>query len=359
MTTVEDGIIKPVKALQELSVIKADKLNAMHLEPPKFVVDKLFPQGLGIIVGATKSRKSWLALDLCLSVATGTPFLGFRTNQADALYLALEDGYARLQDRMRKVLNGRSVPPGLGLVTHAGTLEHGLIEQLTKYVEENSKTKLIIIDTFQWIRDGGKRGESAYATDYRDCTKLKTFADKYEICVLLVHHMRKMRDASDIFSNISGTTGIAGAVDAMYALSKDSREDVNTKFCVTGRDVEMQEYVIQFSDKTFRWGMLGDSGDVERMREVERYNNSPIILTIKKLLEQSRQGWSGTATEIINASRMFKTPIYDDSRKVGRSIAGYQEMLYQQDNILYEPVKNGSGAKKHKFQYGYNPFLNE
>ena len=51
MTTVEDGIIKPVKALQELSVIKADELDAMHLEPPKFVVDKLFPQGLGIIVG--------------------------------------------------------------------------------------------------------------------------------------------------------------------------------------------------------------------------------------------------------------------------------------------------------------------
>lgn len=207
MTTVENGVIKPVEAIQEFSVIKANELDAMYLEPPKFVVDKLFPQGLGIIVGATKSGKSWLVLDLCLSVSTGTPFLGFKTNQADALYLALEDGYTRLQDRMRKVLNGRSAPSGLGLITHAGTLEHGLIEQLTKYVEENPKTKLIIIDTFQWIRDGGKRGESAYATDYKDCIKLKAFADKYKICILLVHHMRKMRDASDIFSKYKRNNG--------------------------------------------------------------------------------------------------------------------------------------------------------
>lgn len=352
MSTVEDGIIKPVEALQELSVIKADKLDAMYLEPPKFVVDKLFPQGLNIIVGATKSRKSWLALDLCLSVATGTPFLGFKTNKADALYLALEDGYARLQDRMRKVLNGRSAPPGLGLITRAGTLEHGLIEQLAKYTEENPKTALIIIDTFQWIRDGGKRGESAYATDYRDCTKLKTFADKYKICVLLVHHMRKMRDASDVFSNISGTTGIAGAVDAMYALSKDSREDVSAKFCVTGRDVEMQEYMIQFNNDTFRWGMLGESGNIKEIQRVEEYNNSPIIQTIKKLLDQSREGWAGKVTEIINASKIFNTPIYDDSRIVGKKIISYQKMLCEQDNIIYEPVSNGSGAKKHKFHYG-------
>ena len=31
-------------------------------------------------------------------------------------------------------------------------------------------------------------------------------------------------------------------------------------------------------------------------------------------------------------------------------------MLYQQDNILYEPIKNGTGSKKHRFYYGYCPF---
>ena len=160
-------------------------------------------------------------------------------------------------------------------------------------------------------------------------------------------------------ANISGTTGIAGAVDAMYALSKDSRKDVGAKFCMTGRDVEMQEYMIQFNNNTFRWGMLGESENIKEMQKVEEYNNNPIILTIKKLLDQNCEGWAGKATEIINASKLFNTPIYDDSRIVGKKIASYQKMLYEQDNIIYEPANNGSGAKKHKFQYGYNPFLDE
>lgn len=339
-----------------MSYVKADALDAMQIEKPFFVVEKILPVGLGILVSPPKYGKSWLSLDLCISVATGTKFLGFQTNKSDVLYLALEDSNARLQDRMRKVLNGRRAPAGLGYAIKAGTLQHGLIEQFEKYIQENPNVKLIVIDTFQMVRGEAKKGQSAYAADYSDCSQLKKFADEKKICLLIVHHMRKMRDISDTFANISGTAGISGAVDTMMTMHKENRDDENTKLSITGRDVEMQDYQIQFGKETCRWQMLGASSEVEELQAIREYDNSPIVVTIKKLLEQNQTGWTGSATEIVNSSKLFKTPISESAQKVGQAIGRYQDLLYQQDNILYEPIKNGTGSKKHHFYYGYCPF---
>lgn len=353
MTTVENGVIKPVEPAKGLSVIKADELNAMELEKPFFLVENILPVGLCMIVSPPKYGKSWLSLDLCISVSTGTKFLGFKTNKAGCLYLALEDSNNRLQERMRKVLNGREAPPELGLSIHANALQHGLIEQLSKYVEENPETKLIVIDTFQKVRGESKRSESAYSADYRDCGQIKAFADAKKICVVLVHHMRKMRDISDTFANISGTAGITGAADTLITMSRDKRDDVSTKLSIVGRDVEPQDFQIQFNKDICRWHMLGTNDEVEEKKAIEEYNNNPLVLTIKKIMSQNRDGWTGTATEIINSSHVFKTPVYESNRKIGKSIEKCSEMLLERDNIIYCTVPNGSGANKHRFYYGY------
>ena len=46
---------------------------------------------------------------------------------------------------------------------------------------------LIVIDTLQKVRKGDRNG-SMYANDYKDIGALKELADKYGICILLVHH---------------------------------------------------------------------------------------------------------------------------------------------------------------------------
>ena len=51
-----------------------------------------------------------------------------------------------------------------------------------------------------------------YANDYKDIGALKELADKYGICILLVHHLRK-QSSSDPYEQISGSTGIMGVAD--------------------------------------------------------------------------------------------------------------------------------------------------
>lgn len=77
---------------QDLNLYTMQTLFEQPLEPIDFLVDGLFAQGLYILGGSPKVGKSWLALQLCLAVCTGTPFLGRPTRQGEVLYLALEDG---------------------------------------------------------------------------------------------------------------------------------------------------------------------------------------------------------------------------------------------------------------------------
>ena len=61
---------------QDLNLYTMQTLFEQPLEPIDFLVDGLFAQGLYILGGSPKVGKSWLALQLCLAVCTGTPFLG-------------------------------------------------------------------------------------------------------------------------------------------------------------------------------------------------------------------------------------------------------------------------------------------
>lgn len=69
-------------------------------KPIEFVVDGLIAQGLYILAGAPKIGKSWLSLDICLSIAKGKKVLGHETNCGTTLYLCLEDSFERIQKRL-------------------------------------------------------------------------------------------------------------------------------------------------------------------------------------------------------------------------------------------------------------------
>ena len=105
------------------------------LKSNPYIVERLIYPGLYILAGAPKIGKSWLALDLCLSVAEGEPFLKHETHRGQVLYLALEDSLLRLQNRLYEFTDEPS--EGLHFSTLASTIGNGLEQQL-----EDAKKKL-------------------------------------------------------------------------------------------------------------------------------------------------------------------------------------------------------------------------
>lgn len=177
--TIDTAIKKPAMIpSKKLEVISAIDLQKMYIPPIRWVVDGLIPQGLTMIVAPPKSGKSWLMLDLCLSIAGGKQFLGRKCEKGGCLYLALEDGKKRLQDRMNRLLPfDEKAPKGFDYANEISKLNLGFQEQLEDYIALHKGLRLVVIDTFQYVR-AISNNRNVYAQDYAELAVIKKIADK-------------------------------------------------------------------------------------------------------------------------------------------------------------------------------------
>ncbi len=233
--------------------IDGETLMNQPLQPLNFVVDSLLSQGLHILAGSPKVGKSWLALWLSVMVAKGEPVWGMDTRQGTTLYLCLEDSTLRIQNRLFEITE--DAPANVHFCTESFILGKGLEEQLQTFLTEHPDTVLVIIDTLQMIR--GTNYDNSYANDYRDLSALKRIADAHGIAILLIHHLRK-EYADDVFSRISGTTAISGAVDSSFTLVEEKRGSGRATLHCIGRDIEYREIELERGEENV-WQAVCDS----------------------------------------------------------------------------------------------------
>lgn len=319
--------------------ISLKDLLEMDIDPPHTVVENMLCQGLTILAGAPKVGKSWLCLDLCISICNGKSFLGLKTNKCGCLYLALEDSEYRLQERAKKVLKaGDAIPKDFRLKLLASPLNEGLLEELQEELKENPNTKLIIIDTLQKIRGTPNKADTMYGYDYKEMSKIKSFADEHKICIVVIHHLKKGNE-SDTFDKINGSTGLRGAVDTTIVLEKmkDKKEVV---FSIEGRDVESNEKLLLFNKETFKWEVVcSDLEALETRTGTKIYEHNPIVITIRKLLEENPTGVKINASDLL--TKIFETtgtyPKEDKPNTLSREItSNLQYKLLEHDGIHYE-----------------------
>lgn len=115
----------------------------------------------------------------------------------------------------------QSKPPLMNGLLYRGTYLFVGAPKLGKSFLMTQLAYHISTGTPQKVREVGGDNYS-YANDYQIITRLKALADNYGICLLLVHHTRKQQ-ADDKFDMISGTTGLLGAADGVFLLTKEMR----------------------------------------------------------------------------------------------------------------------------------------
>jgi len=274
---------------KKFTTVDGETLMSQSLMPIKFVVANLIPQGLHILSGAPKIGKSWLVLWLSLQVAKGESAWGFSTTQGTTLYLCLEDSISRIQNRLFNITD--DAPPNIHFSTIAENIGSGIEQQIENFVTKHADTKLIVIDTFQKIRNISN--DNAYASDYRDISLLKNVADKFGIAILLIHHLRKQKD-DDPMNMVSGTTGITGAVDSSYVLTKSKRNSDKAVLYCTGRDIEYRELELSLNNESHLWDLLSDSVENPEIL-LEK-----IIFLVAEFIRENIF-WSGTPSELATA----------------------------------------------------------
>lgn len=316
----------------DLRTISMEELYDTAYPPRVPIVEGLIFNGTYLFVGAPKVGKSFFMAQLGYHVSMGIPLWGFPVTKGTVLYLALEDDYARLQRRLSKMF-GMEGSSNLHFATQSKALNQGLEEQLHKFVKEHEDARLIIIDTLQKVREASG-DKLSYGNDYEIVTKLKRFSDQYGICLLVVHHTRKM-ESSDSFDMISGTNGLLGAADGAFIMQKEKRTENKAVLEVAGRDQQDQRLFINFNRKQCIWELT--KSETELWKEPV----DSVLESLATVVTNEVPEWSGSASELLQLLPEIDMQPNVFTRKLNVSL----ERLLTDYNIKYESVREHSGRK--------------
>jgi len=151
----------------------------------------LIPQGKIILFGPYKSWKSMTSIDLAFKLATGQPWLGFKTTLSTVLVIQLEIPKAAYQERVRKYAFGNQLSPltNLFFVTiRSLKLDKGWgLALLEQWIAETGAQVVIIDPIFKVI--SGRLTDEYDVRQYTD--RMDEIIDKHKVSLVLIHHEGK------------------------------------------------------------------------------------------------------------------------------------------------------------------------
>ena len=325
-----DIIPKDRKNNNSLHTLSMTELYDTTYPPKAAIIDGLLYAGTYLFVGAPKIGKSFFMAQLSYHVATGTSLWQYDVHPGEVLYLALEDDYARIQKRLYKMF-GSEDTPNLHFATQSMTLGGGLLDQLEAFLAHHPETRLMIVDTLQKIREIGS-DKYNYANDYEIVGRLKAFSDKHNLCLLIVHHTRKM-ESEDSFDMISGTNGLLGAADGAFIMQKKRRTDNTALLDIVGRDQPDQELTLEFNRERCVWEFQGAETELWKLPP------DPLLEAVAKVLTPEQPEWSGTPTELLERLPGVGIQANILTRKLNVSA----DRLYNDYGIRYESRRTHEG----------------
>lgn len=244
-------------------------LMAREMPPVRWVVPGILPEGVTLLAGKSKIRKSWLCMGLCIAVAAGGYAFGrIGVESGDALYLALEDNERRMQSRLGKILGNAEAPEGFDYATAFPRLDEGGLDFLKGWLEEHPRARLVVIDTLAKIRPRPRNSQGGYQEDYEALEDLLPLAAEHQVAILVVTHTRKAA-ATDVVDEINATTGLMGGVDGFMIVKTERGKNEATMF-VTGREIEEEgELSLSWDRELHGWMLVGSAEDT-RLTEQRR-----------------------------------------------------------------------------------------
>ncbi len=336
-----------------INTLNENALKTMTLEeiydttfiPKKQIIKNFLYSGVYLFVGAPKIGKSYFMAQLGYCVSKGIDLWEYKVRQGTVLYLALEDDYSRIQKRLLQMygVDTENIVQESDQATietchdyhfciKSQSINDGLLLQFKNFIDEHKKTSLIIVDTLQKIRDVGGENYN-YASDYDIISKLKRFADENNICILIVHHTRKLL-TNDSFDSISGTNGLLGASDGAFVMYKNERIKDQATIDLAGRDCPDQRLNIRKNEQTCLWELVSLGNNIVPEPE------NPHLKKIVNLFKDGETEWSGTATELLIEIEVTGIKPNAFTRKLNSDI----ETLLNEYNVRMTSKRSGKGT---------------
>lgn len=200
------------------------QVGQLQLQKPVYLIEGLIETGcLGLIFGDPGHGKSFVAVDLGLSVATGQNFHGHSTKKGSVFYIAGE-GHSGLVRRFYGWAkhHGLSLSAALMFKSEGAAqfLDSSAAEAVTIAVSDlaaiHGSPALIIVDTL--ARNFGPGDENSTAEMGRFVAAMDRLRGNWPESVLLIVHHTGHSDKS----RARGAMALKGALDFEYRVEKDA-----------------------------------------------------------------------------------------------------------------------------------------
>ena len=291
-------ILKKTRIDPSATVGLNDIMDTTYEKPPALIDGFLF-NGIYIMAGAPKTGKTFLLEQIAYHVSTGKPFWDLAVRQGTVLYLALEDLLENIQERMYRMF-GPEGSDKLRFASWPCSIGNGLTDRLYSFLKKYEDTRLIIIDTFQCVRDADN-GSYSYAADYQTIKALRSFISPYQLCLILVHHTRK-QPSDQCFERISGTNGLMGACDGAYLLQKDNYADKKATLHMSVRNSASQTFYLKRDPTTLRW-------ELEKVQDgLPKPPLNPVLKAVAGLVTEEAPEWRGSPAELATILQQDLSP---------------------------------------------------
>lgn len=171
-----------------------------NIGPTRWLVRKLLPEDCtAVLYGPSGTLKSFVMIDMALSIATGMPWQGKETKQRTVFYLAGEgeQGFAKRLVAWC-IAKGVRAPAGFAFrqmprIQDASEIER-LVEAIRAIEAEHGQAGLIVIDTLFTALDGGD--ENSGKDMGQVIAAMKRLRVEFGAAVVTVHHTGKVGDTA-------------------------------------------------------------------------------------------------------------------------------------------------------------------
>lgn len=224
--------------------IQWSQLDTVAIRQDWLVQDLFFGGDMVLAFGASGSGKSFLAVDMGLSIARGVPFLGKATQKGSVLYQAGEGGkglvkrlkaYRQTHNLWKEDVPFVLLPERVNLFAADGGVDAFIEECQAWKAALPVPLSLIVIDTFSTASEGADENKSA------DMSRMLSAGEKLQkltgSAVMWVHHKNASGERE------RGHTSLRANMDSALEISRDEETNVRTLRVLKVKDGEDGEKI--------------------------------------------------------------------------------------------------------------------
>lgn len=245
---------------------------------------------LGMVFGASGTFKSFIALDMCLHIAHGLPWLGKKTRQGKVVYVAAEGGsglYWRVRAWHQR--RGLTRPDDQFFVCRHSVVmnEAASTAALRASIERVCPgPSLIVIDTLSQTFHGNENSNDEIAAFFRS---IKTsLMEPLQCGALVIHHSghsstERPRGASAILANVDYLYGVFRDPELMMATVECQKQKEGEKLDLTPFTLAIEQ-VGQDEDGEALTSLVATHADTtgaSLIKEVEKKESSHMARLIR------------------------------------------------------------------------------